>query len=103
MYAIIINLVFYNLPKTLPLLYRLIPQFAFSRCIFYLATLCSKGRCITSIANSDDEFVDCLISLVVSGIFFIIFAVYLNEVVPSEYSATKHPLFCLKKCFKNRR
>jgi hypothetical protein len=45
MFAIVINLVFYNLPRTLPLYYKLIPQFAFSRQVFLLATLCSKGRC----------------------------------------------------------
>ena len=44
----------------LPYYYKIIPQFAFSRCIFLLATLCTKGKCYTSIFNADEEFISCL-------------------------------------------
>ena len=44
-----------------------------------------------SISKSDAEFKECLICLVVSGTILFILAIYLNEVIPSEYRATKHP------------
>mmetsp|Transcript_32638 Transcript_32638/g.5922 ORF Transcript_32638/g.5922 Transcript_32638/m.5922 type:complete len:158 (+) Transcript_32638:1427-1900(+) len=35
--------------------------------------------------------------LYVSGVFFLILALYLNEVVPKEYGISKSPLFFLRK------
>jgi len=44
---------------------------------------------------------DCLISLYVGAVAYMVLAMYLNEVLPHEYGIRKHPLFFLG-CFKRK-
>mgnify|MGYP002622550182 CR=1 FL=1 len=102
MFGISFNLGVYPSPQTLPGGLVAYPPFAFCRLIYVYSIRCSNNLCVKSSDDFDDEITDCLVSLYLGAIIFMVLGIYLNEVWPQEYGVRKHPLFFLKSCTQKK-
>lgn len=71
--------------------------------MYLLCNACSNDLCYKKIDDLPQEFSDCLISLYLVSLVFLVFGIYLHEVVPQEYGVRKHPFFIFSACRKRRR
>ena len=60
---------------------------------------CGYDKCIDSLDNLSDEFVNCYYLLFI--FVYIILGMYFYEVIPQEYGVRKHPLFFLDYFIKS--
>jgi hypothetical protein len=44
--------------------------------------------------SKKSEFIWCLVALYIAAVVYFVVFLYLDQVLPSEYGVTKHPLFC---------
>ena len=67
----------------------------------FLTYKCGYDKCIDSLDNLSDEFVNCYYLLFISGFVYMILGMYFYEVIPQEYGVRKHPLFFLDYFIKS--
>lgn len=64
---------------------------------------CGYEKCIGSFGEMPDELVTCLWVLFLTGFIYIFIGIYLYEVIPQQFGVRKHPFFCLKRLFDNKK
>lgn len=93
--AAICNISLYLYPAEMDWVLYPLPTFTFCRCIYILCIQCSYFSCIGSFTDFPSEGVRCLIALYLSFFFYLILAIYLQQVVPQTYGVAKPWNFCL--------
>jgi hypothetical protein len=101
--AVTMNFTVWHIPHKMEWFGYLIPSFPFMRMFYNMALDCAYSTCYQSINSIDNETKMCLIAIYAGAVFYLVLAIYLNQVVPSIYGVPKHPLFCLKRCLKGHR
>ena len=91
--AVSLNFSIYDLPQSYPLWLLCYPTFSLCRIFYYMTYKCGYDKCIDSLDNLSDEFVNCYYLLFISGFVYMILGMYFYEVIPQEYGLRKHPLF----------
>jgi len=76
---------------------RLHPTLNFCRIIYILSDNCAWRECVISIFNVNNEIKECLLSLYLNSIVYMILAMYFDNVIPQTYGIPKHPLFFVEK------
>ncbi len=88
-------------PQTFPLSMRLYPPFAFTRLMYTLSYKCSSSQCVDKFNELSPEMISCLIILYAGAVFFLLFGLYLDQVLPQEFGIRKGIFFFLQDCFAN--
>jgi len=99
--AVSLNFSIYDLPQSYPLWLLCYPTFSLCRIFYYMTYKCGYDKCIDSLDNLSDEFVNCYYLLFISGFVYMILGMYFYEVIPQEYGVRKHPLFFLDYFIKS--
>jgi len=98
--SVIVNLVLsaqLYLETAPPVPYYFYPLFAFYRGFAIISTLCGIEQCPTwSQYTFDFEPTKIIFWLYIDALFFLIFSLYLDQVLPREFGVPKHPLFFLQ-------
>ena len=81
-------------------LFRYYPSFNFVRAVFTLSHLCAWDSCIEYLEDAPSEVIEVTKCLYYNAVFYLIIALYLNEVVPQTYGIPKHPLFFMEGFIK---
>ncbi len=76
------NLTIYSPPNQMDWFLYPIPTFTFSRLIYYLSTKCGNEHCVYGFYEFNPEMTACFIMLYFSAAFYLVFALYLYEIVP---------------------
>ena len=79
------------------------PQFAMVRLIYKANFSCAALlNCYGSLSSLSvgDEISECLFYLLFDAIWILLLALYLDQVVPSQWGVSKHPCFCCTLCEK---
>jgi len=71
-----------------------------NRILYLLCNACSNDLCYKSFDILPKELNDCILSLYIGALIFLILGIYLHEVIPQEYGIRKHPLFIFDCFFK---
>eukprot|EP01103_Thecamoeba_quadrilineata_P015557 TRINITY_DN4957_c0_g2_i1.p1 TRINITY_DN4957_c0_g2~~TRINITY_DN4957_c0_g2_i1.p1 ORF type:complete len:1851 (-),score=296.09 TRINITY_DN4957_c0_g2_i1:13-5565(-) len=82
-----------SLGDVMPWPFLLYPQFPFTRGLYLMSMACTQISCYGEIGTYDGELVGILIALYVDAVFYMLFALYLDEVLPREFGVPKEPLF----------
>jgi hypothetical protein len=69
------------------------PNFTFNRVMYILVDSCGFDGCIARFEDLTDEIWGCIAMTYFDSVWIMIFAMYLNQVVPQQYGVPKHPLF----------
>ena len=64
--------------------------------MYLLCNACSNDLCYKSFEVLPSEFNDCMLSLYLGAVVFLILGLYLHEIIPQEYGIRKHPLFIIE-------
>lgn len=75
---------------------RPIPSFCFGRIMYILVDPCAWNRCLGRLDEMPAEIFELIKMLYISAFFYLLLALYLNEVVPQTYGVPKHPLFLIE-------
>ncbi|KRX09561.1 P-loop containing nucleoside triphosphate hydrolase [Pseudocohnilembus persalinus] len=73
------------------------PPLTISRIFYLTGYSCSLFGCFSSIFHLPYELQMCLIQLYTAGTLYLIFGIYLQEVLPKDFGLQKKPLFFLEK------
>jgi len=79
---------------------RFHPTMNFCRVTFILSDACAWNTCIGNFDFINDEALGCLKALYFNAVFYMVLALYLNEIVPQTYGVPKHPLFFMEGFIK---
>lgn len=92
-----VNLYPYEDGEVMPEIFLLYSQFSFARGVYIMVTDCSLYYQCLSLTDieSGDEMYGVLISLWLTAFFYTVLALYLDQVLPSQFGVPKHPLFFL--------
>ena len=99
--AVSLNFSIYDLPEPYPFWLLCYPTFSLCRIFYYMTYKCGYDKCMDSLDNLSNEFVNCYYLLFISGFVYMILGMYFYEVIPQEYGVRKHPLFFLDGFFKS--
>ena len=80
--AVSFNIFFYPPPNHMDWFLYFIPNFTFSRLIFFMSYKCGYENCLTSFFDIPGEMVACIIVLYLSFLVYLLLALYLYQVVP---------------------
>ena len=81
-------------------MFRYYPSFNFVRAVFTLSHLCAWDSCIEYLEDAPKEIMEVTWCLYYNAAFYLVLALYLNEVVPQTYGIPKHPLYFLEGFIK---
>jgi ABC-type multidrug transport system ATPase subunit len=90
-----------SVASRLPVFLLLNPQFAMVRGIYLMNWECSAKLDCYSIEklSPSDELATCMFFLLFDFVLYFVLALYLDEVLPSQWGVPKHPCWlCLSKC-----
>ena len=76
------------------------PTFPFVRAFYLLIDPCTWDTCHGEYSLMPEEFREMEYYLIINFIVYMIFAAYLQQVIPQDYGVPKHPLFFLEKIIK---
>ena len=99
------NLPDLSVASTMPLWMFLNPQFAMIRFVYKTNFRCAALLdCYGSLnaLNMDDEVTVCLLFLLFDAVWIALLALYLDQVVPSQWGIHKSPCFCFRPYCKGR-
>ncbi|KYR02910.1 ABC transporter A family protein [Tieghemostelium lacteum] len=80
----------------------IVPPFVLFRALYIFrreVTFDGVGVKISTMSDSRNEIDEIIGFMIVEAIIFMVLALYLEEVLPSDYGVKRHPLFFLKKSF----
>lgn len=93
--AVSLNLTLFGWPNPMVWYLHLYPTFSFVRFFYIFAYHCAFETCLSSFTAVGEAWI-CILSLYVQGIVYMIFALYLTEVIPQNYGVQQSWLFPIR-------